>query len=287
MASIFESGMTANSPRWNFNRLFFIFAIEFTVLCIVSVPSILSFDNFAFGDQGSELTIQYLVRAGNRPAVDFFYHYGLLPILAGSIWFGVLGLTPLAYIAASFVCGLLMVRGLARFAVALELTPIGIAFLIASFPLAIMPAYPHLAHSMEALLFCNALAEQAAGKHSRALALVTAAVFAKPSLAYVFGLLLLFVIAWKAGQDKGSPSRQFFMLIAPAASTASILTITLAIVYGPRALLKTVMPITGALLYRLLNYGPGSVTEFLHPSGVRIAITWARSRASGVWERYG
>jgi hypothetical protein len=262
--------MTANIPRRNFNRLFLIFALEFTVLCIVSVPSTFSFDNWAFGDYGSELTIQYLAREGYRPSIDFFYHYGLLPILAGNIWFGALGITPIAYFAASFLCGLFMVRGLARFAVALELTPVGIAFLIASFPVAIMPAYPHLAHSIEALLFCNALAEQASGKHSRALALVTAAVFAKPSLAYVFGLLLLLIIALQARPDKGSPSRQFFLLILPAAGTASILTIALAIVYGPRALLKTVMPTKGAFLYRLVNYGPSSVARFLHPPGVRI-----------------
>jgi hypothetical protein len=273
--------MTANIPRWNFNRLFFVFALEFTVLCIVSVPSIFSFDNWAFGDQGSELTIQYLAREGYRPGVDFFYHYGLLPILAGNIWFGALGITPLACFAAMFVCGLFMVRGLARFAVALELTPVGIAFLIASFPLAILPAYPHLAHSIEALLFCNALAEQASGKHSRALALVTAAVFAKPSLAYVFGLLLLLIIALRALQDKGAPSRQFVLLILPAAGTASILTIALAIAYGPRALLKTVVPITGALLYRLLNYGPGSVTRFLHPPGV--GIDYYLGTIAGFW----
>ena len=273
--------MTANIPRWNFNRLFFVFALESTVLCIVSVPSIFSFDNWAFGDQGSELTIQYLAREGYRPSVDFFYHYGLLPILAGKIWFGAFGITPLACFAAMFVCGLFMVRGLARFAVALELTPVGIVFLIASFPLAILPAYPHLAHSIEALLFCNALAEQASGKHSRALALVTAAVFAKPSLAYVFGLLLLLIIAWQARVDKGSPSRQFLLLILPAASIASILSITLAIVYGPRALLKTVVPITGALLYRLLNYGPGSVTRFLHPAGV--GINYYLGTVAGFW----
>ena len=273
--------MTANIPRWNFNRLFFVFALEFTVLCIVSVPSIFSFNNFAFGDQGSELTIQYLVRAGDRPGVDFFYHYGLLPILAGNIWFGALGLTPLAYFAIAFVCGLLMVRALARFAVALELTPIGIAFLIASFPLAIMPIYPDLAHSMEALLFFNALAEQASGKHSRALALVTAAVFAKPSLAYVFGLLLLLIIAWKARQDKDSPSERFFLQILPAAGTASILAIALAIIYGPRALLKTVVPITGALLYRLMHFGLGSVAKFVHPPGV--GINFYLGTVAGFW----
>ncbi len=273
--------MTANVPRWTFNRLFVVFAIEFTVLCIVNLPSIFSFDNWAFGDQGSELTIQYLAREGFRPSVDFFYHYGLLPILAGKIWFGALGLTPIAYFAATFVCGLFMVRGVARFAVALELTPIGIVFLIASLPLAIMPTYPHLAHSIEALLFCNALAEQASGKHSRALALVTAAVFAKPSLAYVFGLLLLLIIAWKRRSDKGSPPTQFLLMILPAAITASILTLTLASVYGPGALLKTIVPITGALLYRLLNYGPGSVVRFLHPAGV--GVNYYLGTIAGIW----
>jgi hypothetical protein len=274
--------MTANIPRWTFNRIFFVLAIEFTLLSIVNVPSIFSFDNWAFGDRGAELTIQYLARAGYSPGVDFFYHYGLLPILAGKLWFGALGITPSTCFAAMFVCELFIVRGMARFAVALQLSPIGIAFLLAAFPLAIMqPSYPTLAHSIEALLLCNALAEQAAGKHSRALALVSAAVFAKPSLAYVFGLLLLIVITWKSRQDKGSLSKEFLSLIFPAAATASVLAITLATIYGPRALLRTVTPIRGAMIYRLLNFGVGSVPRFLHPSGV--GIHFYLGTAAGLW----
>jgi len=197
-----QQELSADIPRSDFARLFLVFAVEYAVLSIVHVPRTFSFDGWAFGDQGAGLTIQYLAREGYRPVVDFFYMYGLLPLLAGRAWFGAFGITPFTWFAAMFVCGLFMVRALARFAAASRLPPIGIAFLILALPFAILPIYPQLAHSMEALLLCNALAEQAADKHSRALALATAASFAKPSLAYAYGLLVLLIIMRKCWQNR-------------------------------------------------------------------------------------
>jgi hypothetical protein len=251
------------------------------LLSIVHVPRIFSFNSWAFSSPGSELTVQYLAREGYRPGVDFVYFYGLLPLLVGRVWFGALGITPVACFGAMFVCGLFMVRALARFAVALRLPPIGIAFLILSLPVAIMPIYPHLAQSMEALLLCNALAEQAAGKHSRALALVTAALFAKPSLSYAYGLLLSLIIVRTCWQNRDSFFKQLFSAMLPAIGTALILAITLATVFGPQSLFRTLIPTQGMLIYRLLDYGPSNVLVLLHPPGVRIG--YYLGTVAGFW----
>src|SRR6202043_881867 len=63
--------------------LFFLFSIELIALMIARLPETMNFEAFAFGDRGANLTLQYLVAHGYRPAIDFGYHYGLLPILVG------------------------------------------------------------------------------------------------------------------------------------------------------------------------------------------------------------
>jgi len=251
------------------------------LLCIIRVPRIFSFDGWAFGAQGAGLTTEYLAREGYRPAVDFFYMYGLLPLLAGRVWTGALGATPFTWFAAKFICGLFMVRALARFATASRLPPIGIAFLILALPFAILPTYPQLAHSIEAALLLNALAEQAAGKHPRALALATAASFAKPGLAYVYGLLLLLIIVRRCWQNRDSFFKQLFSSMLPAIGTALTLAITLATVYGPQSLFKTLMPTEGMLLYKLTKAGPLNAVAFVHPAGVRIG--YYLGTGAGFW----
>src|SRR5690242_18548790 len=86
--------------------LFVFLAAELVALFVIQLPVSMTFDLFAFGDTGANFTIQHLVSLGLRPAIDFGYHYGLLPILAGKIWFSVFGATPIAYEALMVACGL-------------------------------------------------------------------------------------------------------------------------------------------------------------------------------------
>lgn len=91
--------------------------------CIwVAIPIGLAFDFWAFDDQGANLTAQYLLSHGYRPGTDFGYHYGLLPLLWGRIWFDVFGLTPIACWTAMLFCEVFIVRGIARFVTALDLS---------------------------------------------------------------------------------------------------------------------------------------------------------------------
>ena len=96
---------------------------------LLELPQLLDFRGFAFNDQGTNLTINYLVSHGYRPIIDFGYPYGLLAILANMTWFRALPLTPLGYQAASVTCQLGVACAIARTARALALRPIQLFFL--------------------------------------------------------------------------------------------------------------------------------------------------------------
>ncbi|MGD0116817.1 MAG: hypothetical protein ABSD30_02050, partial [Candidatus Binatus sp.] len=85
-------------PKW-ITRLSIGLSVEAVVLNLLQLPGSLNF-GFLFGDTGANITAQYLVANGYRPAVDFGYHYGLLPLLLGHVWFSVTGASPIAYQAA-------------------------------------------------------------------------------------------------------------------------------------------------------------------------------------------
>lgn len=156
-----------------------LFVFEALTLGILALPSNLNFMAWAFSDQGANLTAQYLTAHGYRANIDFAYHYGLLPLLLGRIWFSLSGATPHACVLLVFLCTLAAAWALARIAVNLELGITGVAFLVIALPLAIPFNPPNLAHALEAALLSNALAEQAAQRHSRSLALATAGLFVK------------------------------------------------------------------------------------------------------------
>src|SRR5271169_1107444 len=88
--------------------LFLLFAIEIVAIDFLRLPEIMAFDSYAFCDNGANLTLQYLASHGLIPTIDFGYHYGLLPILLGKIWFSIAGRTPFAYQALMVVCDLVI-----------------------------------------------------------------------------------------------------------------------------------------------------------------------------------
>jgi hypothetical protein len=194
------------------------------------------------------------------PTVDFGYPYGLLPLLSGRLWFGLLGLTPSAYAAAMLVVDLLIAWGLARCLSAMKAGPAGIALVVVAMPWAALASYINLTHAVEATLICHALAEHALGRRSRALALLTACLFVKPTMAYVYGLLLVLLIIRDA---KADGVRGFLRNLAPSAATALILLMLCGCWFGVKPLLNSLLPLAGAVNYRAMNYG------FFHGVGRR------------------
>jgi hypothetical protein len=260
--SLFDEALWAQTRhRRHVFRWWLLFSAEAVLFAIVRLPLALNFDAYAFADRGSFLTVCYLATRGSRPALDFGYPYGLLPIALAQAWFHLFGLTPVANETAMLVCALAGAWGMARFVRAMRLGPIGLVMIVAAFPFAILPSYPSFIYALEAAVLCNGLAEQAAGRRSSALALATVACLVKPSMGYLYGFLLLFLIlrdVQRGGGGAAAPGfdwRAALGAIAPAAVTGAILVTLLGTIYGAGSMLATVLPGSGRAIYRAMGYG--------------------------------
>lgn len=238
-------------------RLTAFFVVEVVALTLIQAPNEL-FYRYAFGDSGTNLTIQDLICRGYRPTIDFGYIYGLLPLLVNRAWFAVAGATPRACWWATLACNVVLAWGLARFAVFQRVGRVGVALLAVAMPDLLRSSYDVLVQAMEPALLVHALAEQARGRRGRALALVTAAAFVKPSMAYVYGLFLLIAIAATIDPTRRDSWRR---ALGPAIVTGLALAGLLAAVYGVRPLINTLIPSGGIEVYRRSRFG------FFHGQG--------------------
>jgi len=132
---------------------------ETLAYALFRLPTDLGFDANAFGDRGDFLSIAYLVAHGSRPAIDFGYHWGLVPILLAQAWFALFGATVHANEAIMVICALMVAIGMARMAAALRLGNLGVGLLVVALPFA-FPTFT-LTYALEAALLSNALAAMA------------------------------------------------------------------------------------------------------------------------------
>jgi hypothetical protein len=241
--------------------LWAVYALEVLIVAALRIPHDLEFFAFAFGDRGSWLVVQLLTAHGFRPTIDFGFPYGLLPVMFGGAWFRAFGLTPAAFKLAMVAGGLAMAWGMARFASAMHLSPIGHALIIVTLPVAIQSSLPSLSHLLEAVLLCLALGEHSRGNRSAALALTTAACFAKPALGYLYGFLLLLMIVAQCrqcGDTRGQAKIRWSALrraLTPAAVTGLLMLVVLGAIYGVRPLVASVLPLNGMKIYATNHFG--------------------------------
>jgi hypothetical protein len=250
--------------KWSQAAVVLVTAVHFAN----TLPTNLSFSRFAFGDNGWPLTTQAMWGEGDWPVRDFGYFYGLLTLVVNHAWFAVFGRTPEAVVALYGVCGLATAIGVVRVMAAVNLRGLAAAYLVAVAVFVVMPrGFPSPAHALEAALLTHALACHAAGRPGRALTLVTVAVFVKPSLGYVYGLILLALVVsgWPGGQSR-------WRRLIPAAATGTFLTAVLAAGFGWQAVLDTQVPLTGMRAYRDAGFGffNGSGKLFWQPALVEV-----------------
>jgi hypothetical protein len=268
--TISKSGLSTIDERSvtvRFRTLLILFAIETLAINLARLPESMRFDRYAFCDHGANLTLQYLLANGLRPTLDFGYTYGLLPALIGRIWFSVFGATPWAYQSAMVLVDLLCAWAMTNMLAHLRIGAFGLALAFITLGYAFQATYVNFAHAIEAVLLAHALAQHSRGSRSGALAFASAAVFAKPSMGYVYGLLLLILMARDLRQSGFNP-RRLIVALAPAAVTFAGLSILLTLIYGPRIFAHTILPIEGAAHYRALNFGlMHSARAFWDPVG--------------------
>jgi hypothetical protein len=219
------------------------------------------FTKFAFGDNGWALTTDALLDAGLQPVTDFGYFYGLLTLMIDRALFAIFGRTPDVTIGLYAVCTLGVAVGMARTMASAKLRLMPALFLISCAALAAIPrGFPSPAHALEAALLMLALSEQAAGRLDRALLLTVLAVFIKPSLGYVLGLILVAMILRQPNRWK---------LLRPAAFVGAVIAAILAYRFSPEALIRTQLPFDAMKAYENAGFGflTGSGQRFWRPVG--------------------
>ncbi|HTV49431.1 MAG TPA: hypothetical protein VMG59_13415 [Phycisphaerae bacterium] len=260
----------ANQTQSN-RRKFVILACVIATILMFSffsqLPTIADWSLFAFWAPGSILKGDLLISMGMRPAVDFGYTYGLAVLEIARWGFALLGRTPSAFLIMTAVMEILMAFALARLAVALRLSWQAIIFLLAALPVAVIPNYGTLTHPLEALLLSWALGRQAVGARSQALAICTACAFVKPSMAYIYGFILLL---WTIRELLHSKERILIKLLSQtwlAILTALFMATALAWRFGIHSLLLTIFPVTGMHTYHDFSFGLISIglLQFVFP----------------------
>lgn len=242
---------TGPHSSWTPHALTAFFLVEFLALAVFQSPY-RTFDQFMLWDSGGELVIQDLIRRGWVPTRDFGYLYGLLGLLVGRVYYAFAPLSPGAFRAEVVVCSLASAWGLARFARARRLGPVGVALLALAVPDLLLVTYITLVHVLEQALLILALAELARGRRGSALALATACWFVKPSQAALIGLVLVIALVVENRRAGLSARARAF---GPAVATGAVLAIVLGVAFGPLALLRTLFPVTGREVYRLSGFG--------------------------------
>jgi hypothetical protein len=241
--------MSDNGSPFRVWPLAMLFAGVVLVVTVFNTP-LERLTRYVCHDSGADLTIAALVARGLRPTVDFGYIYGLLPLAITGAWQDVLGANPTALRLAGLACNLLLAWGLARLVVSARVGAVGVGLIVLAMPDMLQSSMMVLVHALEPALLVHALAFQARGKRSAALALATADVLVKPSMAYLYGALLLVAIAL----DPAARTR-WRQVLAPAAATGAGLALMLGLLYGFRPLLNTLVPGGGLEVYRQNHYG--------------------------------
>ncbi len=229
-------------------------ALVLVLLQIWQLPRIAGWTFFSFYDPGTALKGDLLISMGMKPAIDFGYTHGLASLLVAHWGFVLLGRTPAAFLMMTAIMEVLMALVIARFALAMRLSRPALWFLFLALPVAIMPCYLTLTHPLEALLLLWALAEQACGRREWALAICTACLFVKPSMAYVYGLLLVIWTLWDWTRQERTVSGLWYRT-APALFTGLIMAGAMIWRFGIQSLLLTIVPITGMRTYHDTHFG--------------------------------
>jgi hypothetical protein len=149
---------------------------------------------------------------------------------------------------------LVFALGMARFANVLELDISALVLVAISMPFCILFDIT-FAHVLERVFLVWALAAHAGRRRSQALALTTVAALVKPSMGFVYGLLLLIVILmalWrKAELSVASVVRE----VRLAAIVGTSLLFASVAVYGLQENFKLALPLTGMEVYRISHFG--------------------------------
>lgn len=237
--------------------------IAFILFCglyfLAMYPHTMVFRRFYFGDSGWPYTVEMMLREGLMPITDFAYFYGLIVLLINKIWLGIFGLTPEALLIMYIIGIIASMYGVLRIVTALKLDRLASFIVVIAGPIMVNAGHMLLTpvHILEPALLINALAAQVRGRYATALALATLAALIKPSLAYVYGLLLLVQIlyGWLPQRATRLLWRQRLYMLLPAASVGVILSVIAIAYFGFDRFIQTQIPLAARKAYADFQFG--------------------------------
>ena len=183
--------------------LFAAILASFTILILVSLPEVLSLDLWVFKDRGSLLNVDYLLDEHLRPGVDFYYSYGLLPLLLQRVLFWLFGrgFWPLlgfdgVYIVLTAVGWTLLIQQL-------EQRRLALLAVVALSPI-LLWVNPNLPYCLVLLSIIFSLVLVSRGRTDWALATAAIGCVSVPSLPLLLVALLLAIIVcqWWIGGER-------------------------------------------------------------------------------------
>ncbi|MCS7020554.1 MAG: hypothetical protein NZU63_01850 [Gemmataceae bacterium] len=235
--------------------VFFFLACGFYFVAMY--PYTMGFRRFYFGDSAWPYTVELLLQEGKIPTVDFAYFYGLPVLIFNKFWFALFGMTPWALLYL-YIAGIVVsMIGVVRIVTALQLDRLGSFIVVVAGPVIVNAGHLLLTpvHILEPLLLIHALAAQLYGRYALSLLLVTIAAFVKPSLAYVYGLLLVFQIVTGWLPHGTPPLSERLRWLLPAAGAAAFLSVATIAWFGWQPFLATQIPWNAGKAYADFGHG--------------------------------
>jgi hypothetical protein len=251
-------------------RLFAAFLAILLLIGAVQLPTLLSFDFFAFGDCGSNLSLYWLLSHSYLPGRDFGYHYGPLALLMNWGWFRLFGCSPFSYVGATVVFWVAIARAFT--VIADDIEPVGILLMTVSLPI-VLTGYSNFAHGLEAALLTNSLAEQSAQRCRSAFVLGLLAYLTKPALAAVYIVILACELILPVGPSRNRLTRRSILSGALYVLGCGVLAIFISsLAFGIAQTLSLILPLAGIRSYKDLGFGLfGRGKYFWHPLHPRLA----------------
>jgi hypothetical protein len=239
-------------------RLFLIgLSLIVTLRVILMLPSQLDFRHFAFRDLGSFQHIDRLIGLGLHPGVDFGFTYGMLGVLFEHIYFAVFGVghwPTLGLLAVNWVAMLVFWNLLSR-EIGQSVTNFAVLLGLAAMMIYVEPWPPTVAHILMELSLAFSLYFFLERRLPLALLIAALGALALPSLPIALAGLIALAIAWDWWQTPGRTVRGLLKQFAPAAAGYTAVVALLAVFYGWRTVLHSLLPLGGARHYRAMHFG--------------------------------
>jgi hypothetical protein len=238
----------------------------FFLAVLLSWPVVFSFDLWVFKDRSSFLNLDYLLDKHLRLGLDAFYSYGLLPVFVQHFLFRIFGRGYWPMIGATGVAVVLMALFWALLLRHLPRGKIWLVSIVAVTPL-ILWINPNFPYSLAVLSMLFALISVLEGRLNSALAFAVMGCFCVPSLPWVLTGLLIIVIGVEYWFVKRS-GVELLRRMLPGICVFTGIAFSMAVFFGLRSVLATILPVLGVRFYRATGLGTvHALISFLHPPG--------------------